>query len=70
MISKSKNPEIVSSQVELTHYHTKPHFDALKIFRRGKDCKKGRNRLEQAISSFLKMFSTLYGTYFFILNAL
>ena len=29
----------------LTHYHTIPHFDALKIFSRGKHCEKRRNCL-------------------------
>ena len=47
----------------LTHYNTMPHFDTLKI------CSCG-SCLEQANSPFLTMFSTLYGTYFFILNAL
>ena len=48
----------------LTHYHTMPHFDTLKIYRCGKHCEKRRNCLSQAISPFLTMFSTLYGTYF------
>ena len=39
-------------------------FDALKIFSCGKHCEKRRNCLKQAISPFLTMFSTLYGTYF------
>ena len=54
----------------LTHYHTMPHFDALKIYRCGKHCEKRRNCLLKANSPFLTMFSILYGTYFFILNAL
>ena len=41
-----------------------PHLDALKIYSCGKHCEKRRNCLEQAISPFLTMFSTLYGTYF------
>ena len=48
----------------LIHFHTIPHFDALKIYSCGKHCEKRRNCLEQAISPFLTMFSTLYGTYF------
>ena len=44
---------------ELTHYHPIPHFDALKIYSCGKHC-------EKAISTFLTMFSILYGTYFSI----
>ena len=47
-----------------THYHTMPHFDALKIHSCGKHYEKRRNCLEQAISPFLTMFSTLHGTYF------
>ena len=46
------------------HYHTMRHFDALKIYSFGKHCEKRRNCLEQAISHFLTMFSTLYGTDF------
>ena len=30
---------------ELTHYHTMPHFDALKIYSCGKHCEKRRNCL-------------------------
>ena len=48
----------------LTHYHTVPHFNALKIYNCGKHCEKRRNCLLQAISPILTMFSTLYGTYF------
>ena len=48
----------------LTHYHTTPHFDALKIYSFGKHCEKRRNCLKQAISPFFTMFSTLYDTYF------
>ena len=48
----------------LTHYHKIPHFDALKIYSSGKHCEKRRNCLLQAISPFLTIFSTLYGTYF------
>ena len=46
----------------LSHYHTMPHFDTLKIYSYGKYCGKRRNCLEQAISPFHTMFSTLYGT--------
>ena len=42
------------------------HFDALNIYSCGKHCEKRRNCLLQAISPFLTMFSTLYGTYFLI----
>ena len=51
------------NKFSLTHHHTMPHFDALKIYSCGKHCKKRRNCLSQAISPFLTMFSTLYGTY-------
>ena len=46
----------------ITHHHTIPHFYILEIYSTGKHCEKRRN--------FLKMFSTLYGTFFSILNAL
>ena len=46
----------------LTHYHTIPHFDLLMIYSCGKQCEKRRTCLEQAISPFLTMFSTLCGT--------
>ena len=49
---------------ELTHYHIIPHFEVLKIQSCGKHCEKRRNCLLQAISPFLTMFPTLYGTYF------
>ena len=48
----------------LTHYHTIPHSDTLKIYSCGKHCEKRKNCLLQAIFPFLTMFSTLYGTYF------
>ena len=51
-------------KVALTHYHTMPHFDALKIYSCGKHGEKRRNCLLQALSPFLTMFSTLYSTYF------
>ena len=41
-----------------------PHFDTIKINNFVKNCEKSRNCLLQAISPFLTMFSTLYGTYF------
>ena len=44
---------------KLTHYHTMSLFDALKIYGFGKHCEKRRNGLEQAVSPFLTMFSTL-----------
>ena len=49
-----------------THYHSMPYFDALKIYMYScrKHCEKRRNCLQHAISPFLTMFSTLYGTYF------
>ena len=49
---------------KLTHYHTMLHFDALKIYSHGKHWEKRRNCLLQAISPFLTMLSTLYGTSF------
>ena len=54
----------LSSAAGLTHYHIMPHFDARKIYSRGKHCEKRRNCLLQAISAFLTMFPTLYCTYF------
>ena len=39
------------------------HFDTKKICSCEKHGEKMRNCLEQAISRFLTMFSTLYGTY-------
>ena len=52
---------------QLTHYHTMPHPDALKIYSYGKHCVKMRNCLSQAISHFLAMFPTflLYETLIF-----
>ena len=41
-----------------------PHFDTLKIYICGKLCGKRRKCLLEAISPFLMVFSTLYGTYF------
>ena len=52
------------STVLSTHYHTIPHFDGLSIYSCRKHCEKRRNCLLQAISPFLTMFPTLYGTYF------
>ena len=46
-----------------------PHFDSLKIYDCGKHCEKRRKCLYQAISPFVTMFSTLYGTYFFYLQS-
>ena len=55
----------------LTHYHTMPHFDTLKIYSCGKHFEKRRNCLQQAIFFFLAMFCTPYYSYsFFHLNAL
>ena len=34
-----------SSQWQLTHYHTMPHFDALKKYSYGKHCEERRNCL-------------------------
>ena len=48
----------------LTHYHTMPHCDALKIYGRGKHCEKRTNCSQQAISLVLAMFSNLNGIYF------
>ena len=39
-----------------------PHFDALKVYSFGKHLEERKNCLLQAISPFLTMFSTLYGT--------
>ena len=51
--------------VALTHYHTTPHFDALKIYLAlEQHCEKRRNCLKQVISPFLTMFSTLYDSYY------
>ena len=51
--------ENLSFGTGLTHHQTMPHFDALKIYSCGKHCEKRRNCLQQAISPFLTMFSTL-----------
>ena len=48
----------------LTQYHTLPSFDALKIYGCGKHCEKRRNCLQQTISPFFTIFSTLHGPYF------
>ena len=42
----------VQSIFYLTHYHTMPHFDALKIYSCGKLCKKRRNCLLTSNFSF------------------
>ena len=63
MLRKWTLSNIPSSDEELILCHTVPHFDALKIYSCGKHCVKRRNCLQQAISPFLTMFSTLYGTY-------
>ena len=55
---------ILQDYLTLTHYHTMPHSDTLKIYSCGKHCEKRRNCLKQAISPFLTMFSTLDGTCF------
>ena len=55
---------ITSCNLFLTRYHTMPHFDTLRIYSCGKHWEKRRNCLLQAISTFLTMFSTIYGTYF------
>ena len=47
----------------LTHCHTMPHFDVLKIYRCGKR-ERRKNCLQQAISPFLTMFFILHDTYF------
>ena len=52
----------------LTHYHTMPHFDALKIYCFGKHCEKRRNCFWQAVSPFLTMFSTLCFFFFFLFS--
>ena len=65
MFSKAFSFSVIKSRdcvVELTHYHTMPHFEAMKIYRCGKNCEE-RSCLLQVISPFLTMFSTLYGTY-------
>ena len=58
------NPGKDGFSILFTHYHTMPHFDALKIYSCRKHCDKRTNCLEQAISPFLTVFSTIYGTYF------
>ena len=57
--------DLTFKESNLTHFRTMLHFDALKIYYScGKYREKSRNCLLQAISPFLTMFSTLYGTYF------
>ena len=34
---------VMKNQILRSHYHTIPHFDALKIYSSGKHCKKRRN---------------------------
>ena len=64
-VFKSFSLTFVKSQCcVFTHYHTMPHFDALKIYSCGKHCEKRRNCLQKASSPILTMFSTLHGTYF------
>ena len=58
-------------QKAITHYHTMPHFDALKIYSYGKHCEKRRNCLLQAISPFSQCFLPCMALAFhFIVNAL
>ena len=45
----------------LTHYHTMPHFDALKIY----SCEKHREERRNCYFSFFHNVSALYGTYFY-----
>ena len=54
----------IRSTTVLTHDDTMPHFDTLKIYSCGKHCEKKRDCFLQAISHFLTMFPTLFGTYF------
>ena len=56
--------QFIVHHIYLTHYHTMSNIDALKLYSCGKHCGKRRNCLLQAISPFLTLFSTLYGTYF------
>ena len=59
---------ITSNKIDITMRHTFAYkiekIDTLKIYGVGKHFKKRRNCLQQAISPFLTMFFTLYGTYF------
>ena len=45
LLEKKDNKMLVASFFSLTHYHTMPHFDALKIYSCGKHCEKRRNCL-------------------------
>ena len=54
----------------LTHYHTIPHIDALKIYSVENIVGKGEIACNKQFLLLIAMFSTLCGTYFFILNAL
>ena len=47
------------ANLSLTHYHTMPHFDVLKIYSCGKHCKKKEKLIEMSISPFPIAFSTL-----------
>ena len=51
-------------QYFLTHYHTIPQIDSLKIYSCGIHCEKRRFCLLQAISPFFTMFSSLDSSYF------
>ena len=55
---------------ELTHYHTIPHFDTLGYIAVENIVSKGEIACYNQFLLFLTMFSTPYGTCFFILNAL
>ena len=48
----------------LTHYHTIPHFESLKIYSCGKHYEKRKKCLKQAISPFLTIFPTLHFIYY------
>ena len=56
---------------DLTHYHTMPHFDALKIYSRGK---RGEKRKKIARNKQFLLFSQCFlaqmALIFFILNVL
>ena len=55
---------VLNGSDPFTHFHTTPHFDALKTYGCGKHWEKRRICVLQAIYPFFTMFSTLYGTYF------
>ena len=58
------------SYTVLTHYHTMPHFDALKIYSSGKKLRKGEIACNKQFLLFSQCFPRCMPLIFFILSAL